>query len=298
MAPDIFYTYVWGTDPMAGRPVIFTSKANRTLALRSSKEGDLVIGVASTNPGNPNVIIPEDIKGRVVVAWQISHISADTTSYGIGVANSWDLDEAGQYRWPYAMHAFRVWFIENAPRFKDLPGYTNQTHSQRAITSIQRVEGELSGSIRDLIHSNGKPLEIIMPSNMTLRARMKLLAQKHPFARNQYTVTPDPDALYFIYAAELGKCSNIFKIGHAQNGYARVQEFNKYRLRREAQWELRVNQPIGSVEEAIEVEKHLGTVFANCRTEDNQEIFVGLKEGDVLSHLSKLSIKAKTASLG
>lgn len=297
MTPSIFYTYVWGTDPMAGRPLIFTSKANRTLALRSSKEGDLVIGVASTNPGNPDVIIPEDIKGRVVVAWQISHITADTTSYGIGAANSWDLDEAGQYRWPYAMHAFRVWFIEDAPRFKDLPGYTNQTHTQRAITSIQRVEGELAESIRDLIHSNGRPLEVMMPSNMTLRARMQFLAQKHPFAKNQYTVTPDPDALYFIYAAELGKGSNILKIGHAQDGAARVEEFNHYRLQREAQWELRVNQPIGTVEEAIEIEKHLGTVFAKHRTEKNQEIFVGLKEIDVLIQLSKFKIRAKSVSL-
>lgn len=40
--PNVFYTYVWGGNEDRGGPVIFTSKANRTMAIRGSQEGDLV----------------------------------------------------------------------------------------------------------------------------------------------------------------------------------------------------------------------------------------------------------------
>lgn len=175
--PDVFYTYVYGTDPTGGRPLIFTERAHRTMARNTTKEGDLVIGVVSRNPADPKVIIPEHLKGRAIVAWQISHTMGDTAAYGISAANPWDVDETGSYRWPYALHAFRVWFIENAPLFRDLVGYTNKTHNQRAITTVQKVESDLADSIYELVRSQGRPLEVMLPNNITLSARMKQLAQ-------------------------------------------------------------------------------------------------------------------------
>lgn len=69
MTANVFYTYVYGSDPIAGPPLIFGSKRDRTLAIKSSKEGDYVLGIASNKPSDTSVIIPEETKGRVLNAW-------------------------------------------------------------------------------------------------------------------------------------------------------------------------------------------------------------------------------------
>ena len=66
-----------------------------------------------------------------------------------------------------------------------------------------------------------------------------------------------------------------------------MSEFNKFRLSSEPQWLLHTNQPIGSVQDAIKVEKHLGETFAKHRTEpNNNEVYVGLDPMDVLTELA------------
>ena len=97
----VFYTYVWGSHGRQGSPLTFTSKQNRTVAIRSTQEGDLVFGVVSRNPGDPKVQIPDKLKGRVINVWQISHSTADTAEFGISATNSWDKLEDGSYRWHY-----------------------------------------------------------------------------------------------------------------------------------------------------------------------------------------------------
>ena len=92
-----------------------------------------------------------------------------------------------------------------------------------------------------------------MPGYSAVQGRIKLLAQRHPFALKPNHAPPDADALYSVYIAELGRGDKIIKVGHARHSKARVKEFNKYRLAREPQWRLEYNLPIGSVQEAIEV---------------------------------------------
>lgn len=283
----VFYTYVWGTHSSRGGPLTFTSKQNRTVAIRNTKEGDLVFGVVSRNPGDPSVQIPEEIKGRVINVWQISHGTADTNDFGISPHNSWDALDDGSYRWPFALQPIRTWILRDAPEFRDLPGYTNSTHTQRAITSVQEVDDELAATLVDLIANNGTELEVMTPRFKTMESRVHLLRQKHPFALNSYSVQPDVNADNSVYIATLGKGSHVLKIGHAQNAKRRVDEFNKFRLSSEPQWHLHTNQLIGSVLDAIEVEKHLGEVFSKYRTEpNNNEVYIGLDPMNVLSSLA------------
>lgn len=283
----IFYTYVWGTDAERGSPLTFTNKQNRTIAIRSTQEGDLVFGVVSRNPGDPNVQIPEELKGRVIAAWQISHSTADTAEFGIEAANYWDKRDDGGYRWPYALQPIRAWIIRDAPEFRALSGYTPSTHTQRAITTLQEVDDELSAALKDLLVENGHELPVMTPRYHTMAARVEQLRQKHPFALNAYSVQPSLEAINRIYIATLGKGGRVLKIGHAQDAKQRVIEFNKFRLSSEAQWVLHTDQQIGSVQDAIEVEKLLGEVFAKYRTEpNNNEIFADLDPMTVLTKLS------------
>lgn len=283
----VFYTYVWGSHGRRGGPLTFTSKQNRTVAIRSTQEGDLVFGVVSRNPGDPTVQIPDELKGRVVNVWQISHSTADTADFGIEARNAWDKLEDGTYRWPYALQPIRTWAIRDAPEFRKLPGYTPSTHTQRAITTVQEVGDELAATLKDLLATNGEELEVMTPRYQTMAGRVQQLRQKHPFALNGYTVEPDADATNSIYIATLGKGGRVLKIGHAQDAKQRVSEFNRFRLSTEPQWVLHTDQPIGSVQDAIEMEKYLGEAFARYRTEpNNNEVYVDLDPMAVLTKLA------------
>ena len=122
--------------------------------------------------------------------------------------------------------------------------------------------------------------------------RVKQLRQKHPFALNGYTVQPNTNATNSIYIATLGKGGRTLKIGHAQDASQRISEFNKYRLSSEPQWRLHTDQPIGSVQDAIEVEKYLGEQFAKFRTEaNNNEVYIGLDAIEVATKLATARIK-------
>ena len=288
----VFFTYVWGSHGELGSPLTFTSKQNRTVALRSTQEGDFVFGVVSRSPGDPDVQIPEELKGRVINVWQISHSTADTAEFGIEARNAWDKLEDGSYRWPFALQPIRTWIIRNAPEFRELPGYTPATHTQRAITTVQEVGDELAATLKDLIATNGEELEVMTPRYQTMASRVQQLRQKHPFALNGYTVQPNAGATNSIYIATLGKGGRTLKIGHAQDASQRVAEFNKYRLSSEPQWTLHTDQPIGSVQDAIEVEKYLGQAFAAYRTEpNNNEVYIGLNAIDVATKLATARIK-------
>ncbi len=288
----VFYTYVWGTHGERGSPLTFTSKQNRTAAIRSTQEGDLVFGVVSRSPGDPDVQIPDAIKGRVINVWQISHSAADTAEFGIEARNAWDKLEDGSYRWPFALQPIRTWIIRDAPEFRDLPGYTPATHTQRAITTVQEVSEELAATLKDLLQTNGEELEVMTPRYLTMANRVQQLRQKHPFALNGYSVQPNAEATNSIYIATLGKGGRTLKIGHAQDAASRVAEFNKYRLSSEPQWTLHTDQAIGSVQDAIEIEKYLGEVFARYRTEpNNNEVYVGLDAIDVALKLATAQVK-------
>lgn len=283
----VFYTYVWGSTGKRGGPITFTSKANRTLAIKNTKEGDLVFGVVSRNPGDPAVQIPEEIKGRVISAWQISHSTAATAAFGIEAVNTWDVLDDGGYRWPFALQPIRAWSIGNAPEFKYLAGYTAKTHTQQAITTLQELGDDLSQTLRQLLQESGTELEVMTPRYQTLASRVQRLRQKHPFALNGYAVEPNADAINSIYIATLGKAGRVLKIGHAQNAKQRVDDLNKYRLSSEPQWTLHTDQPIGSVLDAIEAEKYLGQEFAKHRSEpNNNEVFHDLDPFLVLTKLA------------
>ena len=288
----VFYTYVWGSHGDRGTPLTFTSKQNRTVALRSTQEGDFVFGVVSRNPGNADVQIPEALKGRVINVWQISHSTADTAEFGITAQNPWDKLEDGGYRWPFALQPIRTWIIREAPEFRELPGYTPSTHTQRAITTVQEVDEELAATLMHLLANNGEELEVMTPRYQTIVSRVTQLRQKHPFALNGYTVEPNPHAANSIYIATLGKGGRALKIGHAQDATERVQEFNKFRLSSEKQWVLHTDQQIGSVQDAIQIEKYLGEVFAKYRTEpNNNEVYVDLDAMDVAIKLATARVK-------
>ena len=285
----VFYTYVWGTHGHRGGPLTFTSKQNRTVAIRSTQEGDLVFGVVSRSPGDPDVQIPDELRGRVANVWQISHSTADTAEFGIEARNSWDKLEDGSYRWPFALQPIRTWIIRDAPEFRELPGYTPSTHTQRAITTVQEVDEELAATLKDLLVTNGEELEVMTPRFQIMASRVQQLRQKHPFALDGYSVQPNVEATNSIYIATLGKGGRILKIGHAQDAKQRVSEFNKFRLSSEPQWVLHTDQPVGSVQDAIEVEKYLGESFAKHRTEpNNNEVYVDLDPMAVLTKLATI----------
>ncbi|MGQ4274698.1 GIY-YIG nuclease family protein [Terrihabitans sp. B22-R8] len=285
----MFYTYVWGSHGDRGGPITFTSRQNRTLAIRGSQVGDLAFGVVSRNPVDPEVHIPEEMKGRVLSVWQISHDTADTSEFGLEAVHAWDKQKDGSYRWPFALQPIRAWIIRDGPEFRDLAGYTGNTHTQRAITTIQEVDEELAASLKDLLVTNGEELEVMTPRYQSMAVRLNQLRQKHPFALKGYNVQPNVEATISIYVATLGKGGRAIKIGHAQDARQRVNDFNKFRLSNEPQWELHTNQPIGTILEAIEVEKSLGETFARHRTEqNNNEVYVGLNPMDVLAKLATI----------
>jgi len=283
------FTYVWGGHASRGSPITFTSKANRTLSIRNCDVGDLVFGVVSRNPSDPTVQIRDEDRGKLVSAWQVSHITADTADFGIEALSTWERTEDGGYRWPFALQPIRAWRITDAPVFREIAGYTPGTHTQRAVSALQEVEGEIAETLVNILKASGVELEVLMPRFKVTAAKVKKLRQRHPFATSGYSVEIDSNSLNSVYIATLGNRKDILKVGHSKDAKARVEGFNKFRMTDEPQWTLHTDQPIGTVEEAIEVENELGEIFARYRTEENNaEIYVGIPATDVLLKLANM----------
>lgn len=296
--PSIFFTYVWGSHDIKGGPLTFVSSANRKVAMNKLQDGDLVFSVVSRTPFDGDVVIDEAQKGRVLGCWQISRVGADTSAYGIEAKHDWDLNEEGGYRWPVALQPIRVWKIDDAPLFVDMPGYVRAqkggTHTQAAVTGVQQVQGRLAEALERLLTEQGHELEVMLPAHHILDFHLEKLRQRHPFRVNGYNVPPrDQSQVCSVYIATLGKHQKgakvTLKIGHAHDPKARVAELNKYRLASEPQWNLAASQAVGTEQEAIVAEAHLGKHYDLHRTEPNNgEVFHKLNPFDVAYELSLL----------
>lgn len=292
---EVFFTYVWGGFGQRGSPLTFAQKADRTSAMRKSSVGDFVFGVVSRSPSDPSVQISENRKGRVLNVWQISHDTADTADFGVSGENAWEVNKEGLYRWPHALQPIRTWILRNPPLFRDLSGYSNTTHTQAAITTLQKVDERLAETLMELVVSHGEELDVLTPRFQSMSGKLATLQQKHPFAKKGYSVPARDDTINSVYIGTLGHGSRDLKIGHSQDASARVKSFNAYRLSSEPQWILHTDQPIGTVEQAISAEAYLGRVFAAHRTDtNNSEIFRDLDPMDVLTKLATF----KTGDVG
>lgn len=288
---NVFFTYVYashgeedlsGSADKIGWPLTFSSKSGRSTARNMVKEGDLVFGVVSSSPGH-NVIVPDEFKGRVKSAWQVTRHNALLTDYKVN-ATDWDL------QWPYALQPIRTWEILDAPLFRELKGYDSGTHTLRSVSSIENVNEELAVSLLRLLEEQAKEIEMAEFRFSSMQQRNLTLRQKHPVRIEGYSVDPvEQDELNYVYVATLGKGSKNLKIGHSTNPKERVESFNKFRLSDEKQWILHTAQPMGAVGNAVKAEAALGEEFAKFRTEaNNNEVFVGVDAVDVLAKLATM----------
>ncbi|MDP2581335.1 GIY-YIG nuclease family protein [Shimia thalassica] len=288
---NIFFTYIYashgqeslsGASEKIGWPLTFSNKGGRSMARNMVKEGDIVFGVVSSSPGH-DVIVPEEFKGRVKSAWQVTRHNALLTDYLVN-ATDWDL------QWPYALQPIRTWEILDAPLFRELDGYDSETHTLKSVSSVERVNEELAGSLLRVLKEQAKEIEMAEFRFATMQQRNLTLRQKHPVRIEGYTVDPvDHEEQNYVYIATLGKGSKNLKVGHSTNPKERVESFNKFRLSDEKQWHLEFSQPMGAVQNAVRAEALLGEEFAKFRTEaNNNEIYVGVAASDVFSKLATM----------
>ena len=134
----IFYTYVWGSRRAKGSRLTFSHKRDRTVAVQSTQEGDLVFGVVSRDSRDTSVRIPDDLKGRVVNAWQISHNMAQAADFGVEAMNPWDKREDGSYRWPYALQPIRVGSYVMRRSSGNFPDTANQPTRRKPLPLCRR----------------------------------------------------------------------------------------------------------------------------------------------------------------
>ena len=125
-----------------------------------------------------------------------------------------------------------------------------------------------------------------------LKFKMLYLQAQHglSFAATEHLVRDRLSWMRFCglsIADPVPDANRVVKIGHAQDAKQRVRDLNKFRLSTEPQWVLHADQPIGSVQDTIEVEKYLGEAFAKYRTEpNNNEVYIGLDPMTVLMKLA------------
>lgn len=271
-------TYIYGERTNSGWPLTFSLPAGRTIARNMLKEGDLVFGVISSNPGH-GVTVPEKFKGRVVVVWQMTRQSSLLTDYDLDL-NEFDL------QWPYALQPIRMWEIFEPPLFRELDGYDNETHTLRSVSSIEDVNEVLGHSLIGLLETQGTEIELAKFKFPAMQQRNAQLRQRHPFRIEGYSVAPPEEGqVNYIYIATLGKGGKVLKIGHAVDPNVRIEAFNQYRISTEPQWTLEVSEPRGTVQDAIKAEAALGDIFSKYRTEHhNSEIMLALAQSTFIQN--------------
>lgn len=280
----VFFTYVWGAPGDPAWPLTFASKAARSHAKKVLSEGDIVFTV-----GTRSEPTPEQFRGNVLGAYKVSGLEVNTQDYV-------DRDETDEVvadaisRFPYALHPIEVQaFDPPSDLFAELVGPLTPNHHLQAQSKVVELD---TITAEPLLRLQGRQVALSEPKSLLGRGRIaqhgSKLAPKH---EGDFKGRYGDHELWYVYVLALrdqrGKCF-AFKLGYSSDTNARLKAHNKPMATEVTglEWEILVDQPTSSEDDARTVEQLLLRKFSAQRLQSNGEIVTGVKETELQTALA------------
>lgn len=283
---SLFLTKVWGFREPAG-PLPFNAPGNRKRALEMLATGDRVLYVATKGDE-----VEPQYHGKLLAMVEPTRTTANTLDYPV-VSRAIDYNDAGEFRWPFALTLNRAWrFDPEVP----LEQVISRSFSMDAVTSIVPLTTEEEAAILALSHHE---IPVLQPhlAKLNQLARDDLARSKSSpgvaLVRKGLMTLRDAPAFTYCMTIEraerrdsarrIGSTRNDhdilgFKIGWAFDPKRRRHDFNhaalpslgglRYEIFRTEQW--RTTRDAWAMEQAI-----LRRFDVN-RSRHNHEVLAGI----------------------
>jgi hypothetical protein len=259
----IFATRVWGFDPWRWPVVVFGREGDLKSLLARSSSGDRIVLAATLDeervePQNRGRLLGMAEFGRRIVRTEELVRREHMATY--------DLDETGQVKWPYAL------VITNAWTFPDLPGTVNVLGHQLPWNATSQAV--LLGDDEAMAIGRLRTTSVELPPAVAkYRAVVEALRGGKPTTgpiptSASYSVERAADQPSFTYCLQFGK-RDVWKIGHAVDPKQRLREVNTH-VPSEVlgeRWQIALTQRWNSSTEAFAMEQSVLKALDRFRTE-------------------------------
>jgi hypothetical protein len=259
----VFAKRFYDFDPVGYPVAAFGIEGNRDALISMSGPGDLLVFVGTL--GEP---MPVGERGRLLGLVEFAPIAVATEDFVDRTAlRAHDLNPDGTLVWPKALPILRAWRFDD-PRFKLIDVLKEQLTYEATVRAVL-LDADDSAAVLALPKT-----EIVLPHS---EARRKLLCLVAAVA--QPTTGPRPSDWFgevsrratetaYTYAMRFGS-RDLWKIGHAQDLAARLQDINKH-IPHEVlgeKWSIVMQQKWQSSVGAYEMEQRVLARLQTHRTE-------------------------------
>jgi hypothetical protein len=282
----VYFTYVWGPPGDPCWPLTFGSKAARTQARKVLEEGDFVFTV-----GTKGEATSPEYRGRVLGLYQVSSLEVNTIDY-INEIETSGITERAASAFPYALHPIFVWQITTEENFfSRLVGPLTGAQHLRAQSTVVELDLTIAGRLLSL---DRRAVTLAEPKTLLGRGlvawKNSKLAPKH---EGEFNGRFGEHAIWYVYVLALKDQRGrelAFKIGYASDPIMRLAAYSAPMASEVTclKWELALQQPTSSEDEARRIEQALLARFARNRLASNGEIVTGLSNLDIQSTMATI----------
>jgi T5orf172 domain len=271
MAGRTFMTKVWGFDSPVG-PLQFSTEGWRRNAREVLQPGDIVVLVGTK--GEPT---PQDDRGRLLGIMEPTTEPVMSLDFDLPQGAS-DLDEQGNYKWPYGLLNLKAWRLIDRP-------YLSPDISQRAF-AMDSAQG-----IVQLTPDEAARVAALRREEIPLlEPRVAARARLHGTEGARRRVSPPPTTTRrgvmhmrassaYTYALEIrGPQGVAYKIGWAFDFKQRARQFNQAALPAlgGVSYTPKLFNLWDTARQAFKMEQAILKHFERHRHRDNHEVLHGL----------------------
>jgi hypothetical protein len=278
--PRYFLTKIWGWSPETRLTFGFSTEAARNKYLREARHGDwIVIAGTKSAPTAP------DERGRLLGMCRVGHekVNAAEIIKAIGAPlTEIDLDDNGQYRWPWAMPIIEAVRFSPLPDTKDVLGsyLSGQDWGMFALNIEERIGAAAVEALKKL---PTVPCEI---ARVPLLDKEVAYSEAMTLQRTYGASGPPPTAtrsgserqmgVGYAYAFALvgGQVPGAIKIGSTRDPKERLKQLNK-ELRPHltgCEWTFKLGQIFSSETYAYRFEQMLLRQLKDHRVDGDREV--------------------------
>lgn len=219
---QVFAKRCYEFEPIDYPVVTFGIEGNRDALISMSGQGDLLVFVGTQ--GEPT---PVDERGRLLGLVEFAPIAVATEDFvDRSTLHAYELNSDGSFVLPNALPILRAWRFED-PRFKLIDVLKEQLTYEATVRAVL-LDADDSAAVLALPKA-----EIVLPQNEMRQKLLRLTA-----ASTEPTTGPRPSdwigevsrsaaEIGYTYALRFGK-RDLWKIGHAHDLTARLQDINKH----------------------------------------------------------------------
>ncbi len=282
-------TKVWGFDTPTG-PLQFSTEGWRRNAREVLQPGDIVVLVGTK--GEPT---PEQDRGKLLGIMEPTTEPVMSLDFDLPQVES-DLDEQGNYKWPFGLLNLRAWRLIDRP-------FLNPEISQRAF-AMDSAQG-----IVELLPNEAARIAALRSEEVPLlEPRIAARARLHGTEGARRRVSPPPTtsrrgvmhmraSSAYTYALEIrGPQGVAYKIGWAFDFKQRARQFNQAALPALGglNYKAELFELWDTARQAFRMEQAILDHFERHRHRDNHEVIVGVKYAELQGFWNNYIFEVRT----